>query len=427
MVVFPIISTLISLACALLIARDAARRPRPDKVAWAVAFAVFAVAAGAEVAGATLGWTPTLARVYYLTGAVLVVGYLALGELYLLAGPRIATLAPGIALLITAGCAALVWGAPVDEARLAGEGWEALERGPALIAAAAALNAGGTLVLVGGLLYSAWKFRRSGAQRNRMVGCVLIAVGTLVVAAGGTLTRFGEAASFYIAMSAGVATIFAGYLQIRRPTTGATGAALAGPTPAGSGNAPAANAPAVGAATGLALAPPPVPSPLSATNGHGASHAHDLGGSVPIQARGDHAVASAPDGTDRLPPPVATDPPTDPGAAFLEERFLPLDDAALAEAARAWSAPRPAIDALSRADARRVWALRQRLSPVGRAALDGHTAPALAQLADLYFGVLAPDAPPVEPTFPDRAVIDTNAPNVAPPPAPTDERVGSPR
>jgi hypothetical protein len=52
-----------------------------------------------------------------------------------------------------------------------------------------------------------------------MIGCVLIAVGTLLVAAGGTLTRFGHQEYLYLGMSLGVGVIFAGYLQARRPAS----------------------------------------------------------------------------------------------------------------------------------------------------------------------------------------------------------------
>ena len=70
-VVFPIISAVISALCAAVIARDAIARPRPDKVAWVVAFALFAVAAASEAIGSLGEWSPALVRVYYLTGAVL--------------------------------------------------------------------------------------------------------------------------------------------------------------------------------------------------------------------------------------------------------------------------------------------------------------------------------------------------------------------
>ena len=217
MVVFPLFAALISLACAAVIARDAIRRPRPDKITWTISFVIFAIAAGTEVIGDLTHWTPFLARAYYLTGAVLVVGYLALGEFYLLMPNRITRFAPGVALMVTAFSATVVLNAPVDRARLSSDGWEAIERGTGLVALAATINALGTLAIVAGLGYSAWKFQKLRIQRNRMIGCLLIVTGTLTVAAGGTLTRFGHREFLYIPMAIGAAIIFAGYLFTRTP------------------------------------------------------------------------------------------------------------------------------------------------------------------------------------------------------------------
>lgn len=228
MVLFPIVAFAISLASCLLVSHDAWRRPKPDKIAWAISFALFAIAAGLEVAGSLAGWTPLMARGYYLAGAVLVVGYLALGELYLLFPGKIGRFAPGAALLVTALAATIVLEAPVNEARLATDGWRAIEKGPALIALAVAINTVGTLVLVGGAFWSAWQFRRDPALRSRMLGCILIGAGTLAVASGGSLTRLGSPQFLYIAMAAGVTLIFAGYVQARKPAA-AAGAVVAGP------------------------------------------------------------------------------------------------------------------------------------------------------------------------------------------------------
>lgn len=216
MFLFPLLAFALSLACAALVAADARRRPRPDAIAWAIAFALFATAAGAEVAGTLLGWTPLLARLYYLAGAVLVVGYLGLGQAYLLAGDRIGRFAPGLALLVTAVAATVVLDAPIDARRLPADGWRAIERGPALVALAVSLNVGGTIAVVGGALWSAWRFWRRGVRRHRMLGCLLIAAGTLVVAGGGSLTRLGRTDYLYVAMALGVGLILAGYLEARR-------------------------------------------------------------------------------------------------------------------------------------------------------------------------------------------------------------------
>lgn len=354
MIAFPAAAAAISLACALVVAWDGFRRPKPATAAWAVAFSLFAVATGAEVLGAASGWTPLLVRGYYLAGAVLVVGFLALGELYLLAPRRTATFGPGAALLVSAVAAAVVLGAPVDDARLAAEGWDALERGPALKGLAIGLNAGGTVVLVGGALYSAWRFWRRRIQRHRMIGCVLIAVGTLTVAAGGTLTRLGRDEYLYVAMATGVALIFAGYLETRRPDPARVGA-VAG----------AAGAVSPAAAISAEQAPTDPPSAVR------------RGGLVPLPTMREG----------RRPEIVAGG---DPAILFLEDQVLPLDREEIAALAAVWSIEPRSGERFDRDEARRVWALRLRLSPAAQPVFDALPVPTRRQLADLYHEVLAP-------------------------------------
>lgn len=349
MVIFPAVSALISLICAGVMARDAIVKPRPDKVAWAVAFAIFAVAAGSEVLASLTEWSATLARVYYLTGAVLVVGYLALGELYLLAGQRIHKFAPGVTLLVTAIATTVVFEATVDGARLAADGWEALERGAALKALAIGINAGGTVVIVGGLIYSAWRFQRLGIQRNRMIGCLLIALGTLTVAMGGTLTRLGRHEYLYIAMSIGVAIIFAGVLQTRRTTK--TGPTADRQRPTGVWSAET----------------------TPATNGYAAGY-----------AKNGHSVAATTQ--------------VDPAIAFIESRLRALDADALSEECRVWSVSRVEADAFDRVTARAAWALRTRLSAEAQERFDALPVAVRAQLTELHDEVLSarPSAMPLE-------------------------------
>lgn len=347
-VVFPAVSALISLICAGVIARDAIARPRPDKIAWAIAFAIFAVAAGAEVVGSLGEWTPTLVRVYYLTGAVLVVGYLALGELYLLAGERIHKYAPGAMLLVTAISATVVLNAGIDEARLEADGWEAIERGAALKALAIGINSIGTLIIVGGLVYSAWKFKRLGIQRNRMIGCLLIALGTTTVGMGGTLTRLGQHEYLYIAMSVGVAIIFAGYLQTRRPNAPAQAISH---QPSAVSSAPTS----------------PVAAPVAPVSKNGK------------KAVGTNGHHPAPSGGGL-------------GIGFIEARLRDLSEAELSELCRVWSAPRGQADAFSREEARRGWALRMRLSAEGQTRFDALPVPVRIQLTVLFFEVMEPES-----------------------------------
>ncbi|MEZ4529499.1 MAG: hypothetical protein R2855_00595 [Thermomicrobiales bacterium] len=338
MVVFPIIAFVVSLCCMAVIGRDTLRRRRPDRVVWTIAFAIFAIAAGSEVVGSLSGWTPAIVRVYYLTGAVLVVGFLALGELYLLAGNRIAKFAPGAALLVTALAATLVIDAPIDESMLAEHGWEALEQSAGLTAITMLLNIGGSVVLIGGALWSAWKFRKLGTQRRRMIGCILIALGTFAVAMGGSLTRLGQREYLYIAMSIGIVIIFFGVLETRRSDQD--------------------------------------PSGLRALLGLNRSGA-ERGKIVPLQPAG---VARNTRGNDAQ----ALD--------YVVERLLPLDDAAIDLDCRGWSVTRRKLDMLDRAQAQQVWNLRTRLDPASQHRLDAMTPAARLQLAELYFDVFCSSA-----------------------------------
>lgn len=265
MVIFPIIATLVALGCAGAVGRDYLRRPKPDRVAWMVAFVMFAAAAAAQVIGSLAHWTPLLARAYYVLGATLVVGYLALGELYLILPARRAWVdrVAGALVALSAFGAALVWRAPVAP-DVATRGWEALQRGAALTTLTIGINALGTLTLLGGLLYSAWRFKRLGIMRNRTLGCVLIAAGTLAVALGGTLTRLGSDQYLYIAMAVGTALIFAGYLKATQPDAERAVAPVAAPMPAAATPAarPTASVPTVSAPP---AAVPPVAQAIAAS------------------------------------------------------------------------------------------------------------------------------------------------------------------
>jgi hypothetical protein len=319
-IALPAAAAVIAAICAAIVGWDALRQPRPERVIWAGAFLLFMVAAACEVIGSATGWSPILARVYYLAGAVLVVGVLALGELYLLLPGRMPAMTPGVSLLIVAVSATAVWSAPIDWARLPAEGWQALERGPFLIALAATLNAGGTMVLAGGALYSAWKLRAADGSGRRAVGCVLIAIGTVVVASGGTLTRFGRPEYLYLPMTLGIAIIFSGVVVTRQPHS----------APVTTRRAPLI----------------PLPSrPYSMR---------------PLSADGDE------------------------GVRYVVERLLPLDDAGIAEACRRWSATPMDGDAMNRVQARQVWALRLALPERARPRFDALPIGVQAQLAEIY-------------------------------------------
>ena len=328
MVVFPILSAVIAALCAIVMARDAHQRPRPDKIAWLIAFTMFALAAGADAAGRELGWTEWLARLYYATGPALVVAFLAIGELYLLFPHRMSRFAPGETVLLTAIWGALVLGAPIDQARLATEGWEAIDRSGALKAMSLTINIVGTLIIVGGLLWSIWRFSRTGAFRNRMIGCSLIVAGTISVAMGGTLTRLGHYEYLYIAMSFGIALIFGGVLWTRRP-----------------------DRPAVPAATETLA-----------------------NGSIETPRQPAHGTVAEPQLVEEL--------------AFLVEKVLPGAPEDVRAICAAWSVQADDDPVMSRRDARQAWRLRKHLPAAAQDRFDGLPVPERRAVIELAAEVL---------------------------------------
>jgi hypothetical protein len=212
MLILPGAALAVSLALAYVTLRRYVARRRTHELVWSATFASFALAAGCEILGGLVGWTPLMARLYYLSGATMSVGYLAVGTLYLLAPRQIATAGLIVTLVQTTAAVVLVWRAQVDVESLATAGWSALEKRGELIALAITINTLGTVIVVGGALASAWLLWQGRGMVERGAGVALIGLGTLVVALGGTLTRLGRHEYLYAAMVPGLLLIFGGYL-----------------------------------------------------------------------------------------------------------------------------------------------------------------------------------------------------------------------
>ena len=222
-------ATVVALAFTLALAdRWLARRRRHER-AWLFSMALFTVASGALWWGAGIGWSPLAFRCFYLFGAILNVPWLALGTIELLAGERWGR-AFGRVLAVGSGFAAGVvlqapLRAPVKRDGLPA-GRDVFGPLPRILAAVASGVA--TLLLVGGALWSAWRLWRVGARsrsatpvadvvpftpRRLAAGNVLIAVGTLILGASGTLNaRLGAARAFAVTLTVGVVVLFAGFL-----------------------------------------------------------------------------------------------------------------------------------------------------------------------------------------------------------------------
>ena len=220
-------AALIALAFSLMCLDRFLNRRQSQELAWSVAMALFSIGSLTLWFGESVGWTALAFRIFFLTGAVLNVAWLALGTVYLLAGRRLGDVVRSW--LIPASCfaAGVVLFAPLRKPVAGHElptGREVF--GPFSRALAAIGSGVPALVIIGGALWSAWRIvrgnsptissavrRQIDSPRRLAVGNACIAAGTLVLSGSGSLAgRFGKDEAFAITLLIGVTVLFVGFL-----------------------------------------------------------------------------------------------------------------------------------------------------------------------------------------------------------------------
>jgi hypothetical protein len=231
--VISLLATAVSLGLTVQVGRQCLERRRPYQVVWMAALGLFTIGVGCQFLAEVAGWTPTLYRLWYLSGAILAAAYLGQGTVYLMTPRR---LAHGLMLVLGLGTvlgtflafrAPVNLGAALSGVSVSGQGMPAYVR-----ILTPFFNIYGTLWLVGGAFVSVGRYRWNGGSGQRALGTALIGVGAIVIAVGGTLTRFGIPGVLYLTELVAVLIIFTGFtLTARRPR-----ATPAPASPSGGGN-----------------------------------------------------------------------------------------------------------------------------------------------------------------------------------------------
>ncbi|MEQ1702050.1 MAG: hypothetical protein ABMA25_18220, partial [Ilumatobacteraceae bacterium] len=114
-------ATLVAVAFALSTLDRWLRRRRPHELAWTISLALFALGAAALWWAESAGWSLGAFRVFYMAGAVLNVPWLALGTVYLLAGPELGNRVRAWLVLLSGFTAGVVLFAPTRTGVRGGE------------------------------------------------------------------------------------------------------------------------------------------------------------------------------------------------------------------------------------------------------------------------------------------------------------------
>lgn len=213
-VVMPLISAVISLVFAVTVLDQFFARRKPYQLIWAIGLFMFFISIGSMFWIEARGMNETAYRLWYLFGAVLVAAYLGMGTLYLLLRRRLAHIIMAILLVGSVYAAFRVFTVSIDLSTLQGFSRDTIPQGMRNMYY---FNIFGTVALVGGAIYSAWVFWRHRRMQHRVLSNVLIAIGAILPALGGTLARFGVSSSTAHALLIllGIIIIFIGFLRSR--------------------------------------------------------------------------------------------------------------------------------------------------------------------------------------------------------------------
>jgi hypothetical protein len=216
-----IVASVVSAAFAWVVFTRFARTGRPAFAAWTAGLLIFAAAAGCQAIGEHSGFNAPLFRAFYLLGGVLGVIWLSMGTLFLLAPRRAAAMATLVLVVVTLVLAVDAAVVSVDESRLAtaaGVLGDAIPHGAPLHVGAVVLNILGTLILVGGSGWSAYRLVRDHGGADRVVCNVLLTAGAFVIAAGFSAAKLAGASldTLGVYEAVGIAVMFAGFLSLGR-------------------------------------------------------------------------------------------------------------------------------------------------------------------------------------------------------------------
>jgi len=208
-----LLAAIVSAIFAVVVLGQYLQQRKPYHLMWAIGLTLFALAAAAGAMARSGGVTAIEYRAFYLFGAILNVAWLGLGTVYLLVSRRLARASLLGVLVLSVVAAYAVFAAPVDLAAAVDSG-RGFQDAPLPRILAGVGSGVGSIVLIGGALWSAWVFLRRRHNGRRALANVVIAVGVLIVAAGGTATFTGASGILELTNLIGITVMFAGFLLV---------------------------------------------------------------------------------------------------------------------------------------------------------------------------------------------------------------------
>jgi hypothetical protein len=221
--VVPFTAGMVSFVFAGLILRRYLVRKGIHLLIWGIGMIFYGMGGFCEAYYGDFGWNPLIFRLWYLFGAILVAAWLGQGTVYLLARQKWAN---GLMVLLVLGSLyglVRVFSAELEPSLMTASVHTGSELSghaivtPGVRALTPFFNLYGTVTLIGGAAWSAWIFWRKRILLHRTIGNILIAVGAMLPAFGGTFSRLGLPGALYVSELLGAILMFAGFIRATTP------------------------------------------------------------------------------------------------------------------------------------------------------------------------------------------------------------------
>ncbi len=225
-IIIPCISSIVSLIFTYFILKRYFRRKGLYLLFWGSGMLFYAIGGLCEAYYGAFGWNPLIYRLWYLFGAILVGAWLGQGTVYLLASRKWAHVLMAVLVLASLYGTLRVFTVALDPSLLTKSVHTGSELSghaittPGVRTLTPIFNLYGTITLVGGAAYSAWIFWRKRILLHRTIGNILIAVGAMAPAFGGTFSRMGVPSALYIGELFGTVLMFIGFWRATTPMGG---------------------------------------------------------------------------------------------------------------------------------------------------------------------------------------------------------------
>ncbi len=213
----PLATSIISFVFAIVVLDQYLARRKPYQIIWTIGLFMYCISTFIEFWWNVYGHIEIMYRFWYLIGAIFVAAYLGQGTIYLLMRRKISHIFMAVLGVASVYAAYRIFSINIDISGLTELTGVGIFPSDIRAIMTPIFNGFGTLALIGGAIYSAVIFWRRRIMPHLVAANILIAIGALLPAIGGTnISVGGNVNLFFIFELLGIILIFIGFLRANK-------------------------------------------------------------------------------------------------------------------------------------------------------------------------------------------------------------------